>query len=59
MIKRFVSFLAKVFIFLFVILLPYLVAKYPLGVCNLYEKIFKYLCWLYGLMQSIITGGTL
>ena len=59
MIRRFISFLLKIALLIFVILLPYLVAKYPQGVCTLYELAFVKLEGLYTLIQGIITGGTL
>ena len=59
MIRRFVSFLLKIALLIFVILLPYLVAKYPQGVCTLYELAFAKIEGLYTLIQGIVTGGTL
>lgn len=59
MIKRFLSFLLKIALLLFIILLPYLVAKYPNGVCQLYELAFDKLEGIYAFLSSIITGGTL
>ena len=59
MIRRFHSFLLKIALLIFVILLPYLVAKYPQGVCTLYELAFAKIEGLCSLIQGIITGGTL
>lgn len=59
MIRRFFSFLLKIAMLVFVIMLPYLVAKYPQGVCTLYELAFAKLEGLYTLIVGIITGGTL
>lgn len=59
MIRRFLSFLLKIALLIFVFLLPYLVAKYPQGVCALYELAFAKIEGLYTLIQEIITGGTL
>ena len=59
MIRRFLSFLLKIALLIFVILLPYLVAKYPQGVCTLYELAFAKIEGLCSLIQGIITGGTL
>lgn len=59
MIRRFISFLLKIAMLIFVILLPYLVAKYPQGVCTLYEIAFTKLEGFYTLIIGIITGGTI
>lgn len=59
MIRRFLSFLLKIALLIFVILLPYLVAKYPQGVCTLYELAFTKIEDLCSLIQEIINGGTL
>lgn len=58
MIRRFLSFLLKIALLIFVIMLPYLVAKYPQGVCTLYEIAFAKLESFYTLIIGIITGGT-
>lgn len=57
MIRRFLSFLLKIALLIFVIMLPYLVAKYPQGVCILYELAFAKIEGLCSLIQGIITGG--
>lgn len=57
MIRRFLSFLLKIALLIFVILLPYLVAKYPQGVCTLYELAFAKIEGLYAMICGIITGG--
>ena len=59
MIRRFFSFLLKIALLIFVILLPYLVAKYPQGVCTLYELAFAKIEGFCTLIVGIITGGTL
>lgn len=59
MIRRFLSFLLKIALLLFVVLLPYLVAKYPQGVCTLYELAFSKLEGLYTFAQVTIIGGIL
>ena len=59
MIRRFLSFLLKIALFIFVILLPYLVAKYPQGVCALYELAFAKIEGFYTLIIGIVTGGTI
>ena len=59
MIRRFISFLLKIAMLIFVILLPYLVVKYPQGVCTLYELAFAKLEGLYTLIKEIVTGGTI
>lgn len=59
MIRRFLSFLLKIALLIFIVLLPYMVAKYPQGVCTLYELAFARIEGLYTLIQEIITGGTL
>lgn len=59
MIRRFLSFLLKIALLIFIVLLPYLVAKYPQGVCTLYELAFAKIEGLCRLIQEIITGGTI
>lgn len=59
MIRRFLSFLLKIALLIFVILLPYLVAKYPQGVCTLYELAFAKIEGLCSLIKEIVTGGTI
>lgn len=59
MIRRFLSFLLKIALLIFIVLLPYLVAKYPQGVCTLYELAFAKIEGFYTLIVGIITGGTL
>ena len=59
MIRRFISFLLKIVLLIFVIVLPYLVAQYPQWVFTLYELAFVKLEGLYTLIKEIITGGTL
>ncbi len=59
MIRRFLSFLFKIALLIFIVLLPYLVAKYPQGVCTLYELAFAKLEGLYTFAQVTITGGIL
>ena len=59
MIRRFLSFLLKIALLIFIVLLPYMVAKYPQGVCTLYELAFARIEGVYTMIQENITGGTL